>query len=134
MKENIYTHTNRVALYRALIEKVGTYNINDWHFPDGKHLQQPATPCGFNTKQETKLYQEVYNKIVPKHFGNKPPKSARALMLQVKFCLTTQPIVDNGQRRLQTRNRLAAYEAGFMKMTDIMKLETLAGGDDAMLF
>ena len=123
MSKQVYTHASRVALYRSLIEKVGIFNLNKWHKAADKPLACPATPSGFNTQAEEALYQEIYDEITPKHFNGRLPKSAKALMQQVRWCMSIQPTENNNQRRLKTRNRLAAYEAGFMLMSDIVKLE-----------
>lgn len=119
---SVYTHKNRVALYKEIVAAFGmfkhrTQDPNGW-------ANGANAPGNISVKDALVIYQEIYDRIVPIHF-QKAPKSNKALANQVAWATTTQKDITNGSEPTRRKNRLAAYEAGFMTMSDILYLEQI---------
>lgn len=116
-----YNHTKRVHLYRAIIKRIGSYASHNWSGSG----QKPDT---YTNQQMKDFFVDIYEEVVHKFWkdGEKPPKSSEALHNQLKWAVSKQAPKTNGEASVQARNRTAAYEAGFMRMKDIIALEEAA--------
>lgn len=127
----IWSHNARVTFYGMLLDRFGQWNANDWSVTgqramrcDGKEIT--ATEFGG-------ILNEIYEEICAMHTatgevfaGETLPKSYQAVQQQMQFCLTVQPEMTKPALQMQRRNRLAAYEAGFLSMSQILFLEQVA--------
>lgn len=101
----------RVRLYELLLEHIGPFNRNDF------------TPSG-GTEAVTASYDpDVMYERIRETLEKEERVSPKAATLanEVAWCVDTQ----RGSS-LQRQNRLAAYEAGWMTMDDILFLERMA--------
>ena len=120
---SVYNHEIRIKLYEQLYKAFGAFNSNTWTITSGSD-----SPIGYSSSASIKIYQKIYQKLVFDDkifdkFGMNNPKSPRALIQQVRWCTTTKQTITRRYIKTRQANRLAAYEAGFMCMTDILFLE-----------
>lgn len=120
---SVYSHKTRVKMYEILLKLFGPYNP-EWQIgDDGKLEPEVWGPSNVSNQDRDAAYQLALSSI--NWDGNKPPKSYVALIQQVLVMTAIRP---RGQSpddllRNRLRNRLAAYEAGFITMENIVLLE-----------
>ena len=126
---HVWTHEARVYLYRALLDEVisvgGTeWNRHTWHLKGMRPLN-----VAVGTFNED-IFLKIYMDMRAKEFGmfpKRPPKSHVALRQQFQWGVTIQSTsMAPHKLRMQRGNRLAAYEAGFISMTEILFLEDVS--------
>lgn len=123
----VWSHETRVYLYEQILEKIGA----PWHRCDWE-LTAMRPKDWSNTDFNKTMFEEIYNDMEAKGFsmfkntGSRNPKSADALKQQFQWCVTTQVDMAKGKLKYQRWNRMAAYEAGFLSMTEIVFLESFA--------
>jgi len=134
-------------MYELIYRKFGPYNPTIYHKTAG------VAPKSWTPADYKKAYQEIYDELIAdevfQQHNMQTAKSADALINQVAWATTTQPLEKGlsligpsqeedvategtealntmlGQRKTQRANRLAAYEAGWMTMRDICYLEEI---------
>lgn len=122
----VWTHETRVYLYRQLLNKVGVaWSRYDWKVKTMRPKDHIMSCAAFN-----KAFQEIYDDMESKGFSmfagsDREPKSHLALKQQFEWCVSTQCNKNRGQVCNERWNRLAAYEAGFLSMSDIVYLESV---------
>lgn len=119
MAKQVYNFTLRVKLFELMLSEFGRFS-SLWH-PGGY-------PRGMSMKEVGEKYERVYERFV-KVSNLKKPKSHKALWNQVAWATTDQDMFNSktGQIhsafKMQRQLRFAAYLAGFMSMSDIVRLE-----------
>jgi len=120
MSNRVWTQAKRVAMYLDLSSNVGPYVRGEW---------SAHKPNDMTMAEMSEYWVGAYGRLNKKCEGEgQNPKSPMSLAQQVAWALTTQNPnnLDANQRKLQAQNRQAAYEAGFITMTDILWLEAEA--------
>jgi len=139
---SVWTHQKRVAVYRKLTEHFGPYNFYTYHGrnlcanPDGKLLACAMYPAGWSISDGQERLRAIHDDLEQDGvFGERIPSRKGGIEQQLAHCMTTQPLTPNNsgnntnqhyRRCTIAKNRLAAYEAGFITMRDIVKLEEIA--------
>lgn len=128
MAARVYNNTIRVRLYELLLDEIGPFDRNNWRITSADR-----SPTNYTTTQTIELYDQMYDRMVNKDrlFEKEEmtaPSPNEGLPKQVDWCTTTQDVhrMNKGQLKMQRQNRLAAYEAGWMSMDDIVFLERTA--------
>jgi hypothetical protein len=121
----VYTQSNLTELFSRLTESIiGAYDILTW---ERKQVLPSLTQ-----KEIDAVFTDIYNSMRKDGcFENcsRVPESPKALEQQMRWATTTQDknSLNKGQQKMQRRNRLAAYNGGFMTMCDIVYLESRSG-------
>jgi hypothetical protein len=146
----VWIHENRVRLFELLLQEIGEYDRNKYR------LSSPTAPKGTSSKQEEKIYQRIYDQLLREDafgcFQLDNPASFMAIKQQVAWTTSIQDLRDDtattekekqsrrGQRKMQRQLRMAAYEAGWLTLNDILYLEdaakftTLVSGIDTVIY
>ena len=118
MRNRYWTQDKRKFVYFSLLQSEGAYNIDTWN----------RTPEGVSRQEMIDgIYTEIFHKL-GREF-DRTPKSPAAIEQQVAWCLTQQARhrLSPAQLKMQNENRMAAYESGFLSMSDIFFLEAEGG-------
>lgn len=120
---SVYTQQNLVKVFAELCNSVGKYNSGTWLGT------MPQLPSNIEDCNKEEIYQTILA-LTDKYFQKRKPKSWRSLAMQVGICLSIQSLEDLEQATVETRgrNRMAAYTAGFLTMSDILHLEKMENG------
>ena len=115
---NVYNHSIRVKMYARIRNEFGPFDRNNYTL--GTYA-----PRGTNIKSRDTYYNMLRDALVPLQAkeGLRAAKSGLAVANQVCWCTGVQTDLNAGQLKIQRQNRLAAYEAGFVSMGDIVWLE-----------
>lgn len=122
-RNSVYNRAIRIKLYEYLYEAFGAFDRNAWSITSNSD-----SPISVSTIETNAIYERIYHDMVFKDTifddnGMNPPKSPTALMNQVRWMTNIQQPHNRGVLKTQRANRLAAYEAGFVTMNDILFLE-----------
>lgn len=125
---SVYTHQNLVKVFAEVKNQFGKYDAETWRgtMPQVPIIESKTRAGMSRVKEDLEKYLTIVT-ITDKHFKTRKPKSWKSLAMQVAICLSTQKTSNMEQSSIETRgrNRLAAYEAGFLTMGDIIVLEGL---------
>jgi hypothetical protein len=117
---SVHTASNLVQLFERITERFGA-------FDNSRLSQNPDVPI----KELRAGFQCIYDEMIAAGCykgSSRVPESPLALEQQMRWATTSQDVrrMSKAQRKIQRRNRYAAYLGGFMTMNDIIMLESRA--------
>jgi hypothetical protein len=110
MSSPVYTKAVQLALFVEVVKIFGSWSSSIWVAGKPKFISTKD----FNAKCEK------IRVVLEKNLQDKAPKTARSIAMAIYFTIDTVTIKPNTHSF-----RSAAYEAGFMRLKDILELEGL---------
>lgn len=121
MKKLNYTHESRVWIFEQFMKATGDTWSPDWKWSRPKNwttAQYNAVTLDIHRKYERKFPDLVHTFLTKADIAS---GKSGAIEQQLQWTITPQANSGKMTRRL----RLAAYEAGFLMMSDIILLEQI---------
>ena len=109
MAQRIYTKPVQIAMFEAARTEFGTWSDAAWS--GGKPIQMST--------QQFQAKCEVIRISLVKKFQDKAPSTSRSIAMALWFTLEVA-----SSKSQQPQFRVSAYEGGFLRMTDILTLES----------
>lgn len=114
------THEQCVKVFIQFTNHLGPWDKMDWR--DRYH------PSTFSSMMEmSSLMDEILARLVKRGVfkEDRIPADNSMLFRRLKECLSTNPNLHKRQYARVQQSRLAAYEGGFIRMADILYLESV---------